>query len=128
MTNYKGNWKSKIYSNIGGTYTLNISENKDSNDVEAILELAYEGFYKDGESKTIEMEGIRKNESGEPYSSLLKSKYNYSYVLRQKNLEHSQYFILKFNVKDDKSGGYLTCVFPADYVHLLPTTQVTRST
>ena len=74
---------------------------------------------KPGQKIKIELEWYYRDETkSDDYSLITHGKHADSYMFRQIKFEHSQYFTLKYNIKDGMCGGYLTCIFPADHVHL----------
>jgi len=110
---YTGIWKSQIYNSVSGTFDITVEHEETNANAKATLTL----MYNDGKTKVIVMEGSYKDENRAMRLSA-PTHTRESFVLRQKDLSHSQYFVLKFNVSGKVHGGYLTCIYPADYVIL----------
>jgi len=125
--NFKGNWKSRTYSDICGNFELDVSVSPDptsldctsldciSSDCEMKLSYDPNSKYRPGETITIPLEGA--------YRELKENHANYRIVMRQKELDIDQYFSLTMSSYNSiKWEGYLTCVFPVDLVKLFDVT------
>ena len=117
---YSGRWKSKVYPNINGLFTLTIGSDSDPEPIKSELKLVYNvnSKYKPGKEINIQFEGFFK--SDEWYDR---------YMFRQPNLKHEQYFTMTISngpVRQSPFGlvgqkvlrGFVSCIFPQDCVQL----------
>ncbi len=110
-----GEWKSKIYANIFGTFEVIIDDLMlvnipiSKSDFQAKLTLYYSpnSLFKYGQSINIALEGVYNHEK------------DHRLLLRQEKFNCEQYFTLTLNSADKENWkGWLTCVFPVDCVQM----------
>lgn len=111
-----GKWKSLMYPDISGDFTLTCDDPTLNNPfcdqftAELILVYSKTSKYKPGDSITLQLEGVYE------FDTVRKI---HRFVLRQSKFDVSQYFTLTLNSSNKKQwGGHLTCICPVDCVKL----------
>jgi hypothetical protein len=111
-----GKWKSLMYPDISGEFTLTCNDMSLSNPFHeqftASLDLIYSKTspYKGGGSTDVPLEGVYE------FDNIYKIN---RFVLRQIEFDVLQYFTLTLNSANNKQwNGYLTCICPVDCVKL----------